>query len=162
MHRLTFLMTIALGVVACGDDTGGSGGSAGTGGAAGTGGDAATTTATTTGSGDGGAGSTTTATTTSGGGGGDFQSLIDACEALDTALAPFSAELACATPVADTDCTEVPATYAGCEEEAEAWFDCYATEATIDDCECDGDDRTVCSSPAACQTEYDAFTLCAF
>lgn len=161
MHRLTFFMTIALGVAACGDDTGGSGGSAGTGGAAGTGGEAATT-ATSTGSGDGGSGSVTTATTTTGGGGGDFQSLIDACESLDDALAPFSDELACATALPDTDCTEVPSTYAGCEAEAEEWFDCYASEATVDDCECDGDDRTVCTSPAACQTEYDAFTLCAF
>jgi hypothetical protein len=161
MHRLTLFVSIALVTAGCGDDTGGSGGSAGTGGAAGTGGEAATTAAST-GSGDGGSDATTAATSTTGAGGGDFQSLIDACDELDATLAPLGDEAACATPYTDQDCTEIPGTYPGCEAETEAWFECWSAEATAADCACDDDDRTVCSSPAACQSEYDDFTACAF
>lgn len=161
MHRLSCFVTIALGfslAAACGDDTGGS---AGTGGA-GTGG-SGTTTAASTGSGDGGAAATTgVATATASTGGGDFQSLIDACNELDATLAPLGDEAACATPYATQNCGAIPGTYPGCEAETEVWFECWEAEATAADCACDADDRTVCTSPAACQDEYNSFTGCAF
>lgn len=158
MHRLIFLVTMTAALAACGDDeTGGAGGSGGAGstttGSAGGGDDAATTTGA---GGDGGGDGVTTATT--GGGGGDFQSLIDACEDLDTALngAATDANLACTI---DSNCEGVPGQFPGCEAEVEALVVCQTDSFDPEACACNGDGLD-CDIFSICQTEQGAFTAC--
>lgn len=160
-HRLIFVVTVAAALAACGDDETGGGGSggSGTGGSttASTGGDGGgdTSTTTSTGTGEGGSGG---ATTTTGGGGGDFESLIDACEALDAAVnaAASNAGLTCTQ---DTDCAGLPSQVPGCEAETEELLTCQTESFDPAACSCDTAVLD-CGLFDICTAELDAFTTC--
>lgn len=158
-HRLIFVVTVAAALAACGDDTGGAGGSGGSASTTSTGGEGGGDTSTTTSTGgDGGGATTSVTTTTTGGGGGDFQSLIDACEALDAALndAATEAGLDCAS---DSSCEGVPGQFPGCEAEVEDLILCQTEGFDPAECTCT-DTGLDCGIFTICQAELDAFTTC--